>query len=32
VRLGVWRDRRMTTLEAVVGDWNKAQQRFQAEP
>jgi serine protease Do len=28
VRLQVWRDRRLLTLEAVIGDWNKAQARF----
>jgi S1-C subfamily serine protease len=30
VRMQVWRDRRMVTLEAVVGDWNKDQERFRA--
>jgi serine protease Do len=29
VRLQVWRERRILTLEAVVGDWNAAQVRFQ---
>jgi serine protease Do len=29
VRLQVWRERRILTLEAVVGDWNAAQARFQ---
>jgi S1-C subfamily serine protease len=28
VRLHVWRDRTVVTLEAVVGDWAKAQNRF----
>jgi S1-C subfamily serine protease len=28
VRLSVWRDRRVITVEAVVGDWNKAEARF----
>jgi S1-C subfamily serine protease len=32
VRLQVWRERRMTPLEAVVGDWGKAQERFRAAP
>jgi S1-C subfamily serine protease len=32
VRLQVWRDRGVTTLEAVVGDWNRDQARFQARP
>jgi S1-C subfamily serine protease len=29
VRLQVWRDRTAVTLDAVVGDWGKAQSRFQ---
>jgi S1-C subfamily serine protease len=29
VRLEVWRDRKVITLEAVVGDWSRAQKRFQ---
>jgi serine protease Do len=29
VRLQVWRERRIQTLEAGVGDWNAAQARFQ---
>ena len=29
IRLRVWRGRSMVTLNAVVGDWNKAQTRFQ---
>jgi serine protease Do len=32
IRLLVWRDRRQVTLEAVVGDWNKAQERFRLPP
>ena len=32
VRLQVWRERATTPLAAVVGDWTKAQQRFQARP
>jgi S1-C subfamily serine protease len=32
VRLQVWRERRMTALDAVVGDWGKAQERFRAGP
>ncbi len=31
VRLQVWRERTTVTLEAVVGDWSKAQNRFRAE-
>jgi S1-C subfamily serine protease len=30
VRLYVWRQGQVVTLQAVVGDWNKAQNRFQA--
>ncbi len=30
VKLHVWRERKMTTLDAVVGDWGKAQARFKA--
>ncbi len=29
IRLQVWRDRNTVTLEAVVGDWSKGQNRFQ---
>jgi len=29
VRLQVWRERSAVSLEAVVGDWGKAQARFQ---
>jgi S1-C subfamily serine protease len=32
IRLQVWRERATTPLVAVVGDWGKAQQRFQARP
>lgn len=32
VRLQVWRDRKMLALEAVVGDWAKAQERFRSRP
>ncbi len=32
VRLQVWRDRKAWTLEAVVGDWSRAQGRFKATP
>jgi S1-C subfamily serine protease len=32
VRLQVWRDRKTMTLEAVVGDWSRAQGRFKATP
>jgi serine protease Do len=30
VRLGVWRDRKTVTVEAVVGDWAKEQGRYKA--
>ena len=32
VRLQIWRERRLTVLEAVVGDWSKVQNRFQDTP
>jgi serine protease Do len=32
LRLQVWRARAAVTLEAVVGDWGKAQSRFQPRP
>jgi S1-C subfamily serine protease len=28
IRLEVWRDRRLHTLDAAVGDWGRAQTRF----
>jgi serine protease Do len=31
VRLQVWRERRLLTVEAMVGDWNAAQARFQRD-
>jgi S1-C subfamily serine protease len=31
IRLNVWRERRLTTVEAVVGDWNTAQARFRRD-
>ena len=31
VKMQVWRDRRPTTVEAVVGDWNKAPTRLRAD-
>jgi S1-C subfamily serine protease len=31
VRLQVWRDRRTMSVDAMVGDWSKAQNRFRAE-
>lgn len=31
IRLQVWRDRKLTALDAFVGDWNEAQKRFRAE-
>ncbi|HWY86829.1 MAG TPA: PDZ domain-containing protein, partial [Gemmataceae bacterium] len=32
IRLQVWRQRQMLTLDAHVGDWSKVQTRFQANP
>ncbi|MCI0380307.1 MAG: trypsin-like peptidase domain-containing protein [Gemmataceae bacterium] len=32
IRLQVWRQRGTTSLEAVVGDWSKAQAQFQVNP
>jgi serine protease Do len=32
VRLQVWRERRTLALEAVIGDWTKAQPRFRVAP
>ena len=31
IRMQVWRERSTTTLDAVIGDWAKAQTRFRAE-
>ncbi len=31
IRMQIWRDRSSITLDAVVGDWSKAQSRFKAE-
>jgi serine protease Do len=31
IRLNIWRERRAMNLEAVVGDWNTAQTRFQRD-
>ena len=31
IRMQVWRDRSTITLDAVVGDWSKAQNRFKAD-
>jgi serine protease Do len=31
IRMQVWRDRNTSTLEAVVGDWAKAQTRFKTD-
>jgi S1-C subfamily serine protease len=31
IRMQVWRDRSLLTLDAVVGDWGKGQTRFQAD-
>ena len=31
VRMHVWRERSTITLDAVIGDWAKAQNRFKAE-
>jgi S1-C subfamily serine protease len=30
IRLEVWRDRKMLTLEAVVGDWARGQSQFRS--
>jgi S1-C subfamily serine protease len=32
VQLQVWRDRKLLTLEAVIGDWGRAQSRFRQGP
>jgi serine protease Do len=32
VRLQIWRDRRPATVQAVVGDWSRAQARFRQQP
>jgi S1-C subfamily serine protease len=32
VQLHVWRDRKTVKLEAVVGDWSRAQGRFRTNP
>jgi S1-C subfamily serine protease len=32
IRLQVWRNRSLASLDAVVGDWSKAQNRFRAQP
>ncbi len=32
VRLQVWRERRVVALDAVVGDWGRAQAKFRAAP
>jgi serine protease Do len=32
VKLQVWRERKTMTLEAVIGDWSKNQNRFKATP
>lgn len=31
IRMQIWRERTITTLEATVGDWSKAQARFRGE-
>jgi serine protease Do len=31
IRLQVWRERRLLALDAVIGDWNAAQARFQRD-
>jgi S1-C subfamily serine protease len=31
IRLQVWRQRQVVNLEASVGDWSKAQSRFQSQ-
>src|SRR5262249_40363111 len=30
VRLQIWRDKRLQSLDAVVGDWTRAQNRFRS--
>jgi serine protease Do len=32
IRLQVWRERKTVAVDAVVGDWNKAQTRFKTAP
>jgi S1-C subfamily serine protease len=32
IRLEVWRERRVATLEAVVGDWSRGQERLRSAP
>ncbi len=32
IRLQVWRDRKLTTLDAVVGSWSQGQARFRTGP
>ncbi|OAI51383.1 serine endoprotease [Planctomycetaceae bacterium SCGC AG-212-F19] len=32
IRLQVWRDRQLVTVEAVIGDWSRAQGRFRTNP
>jgi S1-C subfamily serine protease len=32
VRLQVWREKRTISLEAIIGDWAKGQERFRARP
>jgi len=32
IRLQVWRDRKIVTLEAVIGDWSQGQTRLRNEP
>jgi S1-C subfamily serine protease len=32
IRVQVWRERSLATLDAVVGDWSRARARFRAEP
>jgi S1-C subfamily serine protease len=32
IRMQVWRERGLATLDAVVGDWSRAQARFRKEP
>ena len=31
IRMQVWRDRRVATYDAIIGDWQEAQSRFRAE-
>jgi serine protease Do len=32
IRLEVWRERKLITLEAVIGDWSRDRARFRGNP